>query len=602
MYLERYKPESDFPNVNFKISLKGYYEQLNIGDDKLSPLDFETAFEMGNFNPDANAGPYFASKGFRRKGEVVDKVYNSAKDIYSNIVIKHTKHKYKFRTHLAGRPKLMTYHKALKKVLDRRSLGRGVTAMDAVESVLTSIYSIPVFNKLKNNIFPAALGFKKTNLEDCERLYDHFSLCNIFINCDFTEFDANTSARLIRRAFGLLQHFFDGNITKGERMLLMNICDNFVNTYYITKSGEVCSKESGIPSGSGLTSIIATLIHHILVCEAKASINLPKGVEWVASIYYGDDGNYGFYYDADDKARYEMGKRLNKILAVFYLNTFGMKYDVKGAFIGLEFCVSCVTPNIPTTLRDKSSLFMKDYFKKIEIEKGRPLEYDEKFLQLKDEPKDEYLGGTTHRWAYKFRHTFRFLQFHFKSNLRPIRPTYDVFLRLMHPEGKVGSLDEQLASLKSALFENVFNSHTVNRLMHLYIDIKMMRRYGITNQNLAKIDYYDRMAQEDYARGATVTGAAVNQPFRAHYRKESRIFDLNSDNLVSYDVQEYSLLVKRFKLRYSHTRKPITNNYVSDFDKCQNKFISGFLRSSDPESYISNWSFMRPHKRRKYAR
>lgn len=132
------------------------------------------------------------------------------------------------------------------------------------------------------------------------------------------------------------------------------------------------------------------------------------------------------------------------------------------------------TPNAPKEVLDGSSVVLRKHWKDQERLYGRRLRFEEKWHLIYHEPEGPYVGGRTHRWTYVFWDSFKFLSYYIRTDGTMIRPTWEVESRLLNPERRLNSLDRHLDLLICSLCENVFNKHTVNHILHYFIDAQWM--------------------------------------------------------------------------------------------------------------------------------
>jgi len=108
------------------------------------------------------------------------------------------------------------------------------------------------------------------------------------VSVDFSNFDANVLAALVRRAFSILERLF--TFSEGEARVWKHIVDYFIDTP-ILFYGKVYQKHRGIPSGSYFTQVVGTLVnmaYTYYVHHAQPIVKLiVKGAKWL-----GDDSRF----------------------------------------------------------------------------------------------------------------------------------------------------------------------------------------------------------------------------------------------------------------------------------------------------------------------
>jgi hypothetical protein len=162
-----------------------------------------------------------------------------------------------------------------------------------------------------------------------------------------------------------------------------------------------------------------------------------------------------------------------------------MILNVEKTHISFHRFVAQAQPKVPQEIADKSSMAIWSYRRDLSKELGRPLTFEDKFMELDEEP----IGpapGLTHRWTYVFKERMKFLSHYFKVDsssptgaVMCVRPTAEVIDNLLHPEHRIRSLKDHSQRLLSALVENLGNHHVCNRLMHYFYDVWILQHRQI---------------------------------------------------------------------------------------------------------------------------
>jgi hypothetical protein len=418
---------------------------------------------------------------------------------------------------LAGRTKVDQTSAFEKKQLKGDPFGRAVWMADQHEQVLAGRYVQPCLEYFHQNLDIVCLGFNKFT-HDPTRVASTLEKYNCFINGDFSKFDLHVSPTLINRAFSVMRYMHNVPKDSGSRedRLFNWLQDQFVYTRVVLPTGRVVITNGGIPSGSGLTSIIGSLVNAILWFEALNA----QGVSDYSLKVSGDDNYLGF--DVPPQApetRIRSGfKMLEKFKETFF--SFGMELG-GDTIIGAHLYAGYITPRAPEKILDGSSDVLARYWREQTEKLGRKPTLFEKYRLLEDEP----IGpapGNTHRWSYLFQHRAPFLSHYFKKDrskvgggkVMMIRPTHEVVQNLTLPESPVRKLSDHLDRLRCALVENLGNHHVVNHIMHYTYDAYLMEKAGVkTPRDLRRLWNHPQMEK------------------RGWYRKQEKVVDLTLSDL-----------------------------------------------------------------------
>lgn len=171
---------------------------------------------------------------------------------------------------------------------------RLVWMMDHASTILDLSILYPVLNPLR--LKP---GFSAwSSMDDVDEAVTSLitkaeSMGVSIVSADYKSFDSSAHRNLIASAFDILRYWF---INSAEPRI--NLCEEvFINCDLLTPSGLYTGRTGGVPSGSGLTNLIDTLIN--IIAGYYTAYRL--GVELVAFEVLGDDSVFVFSQDLDMK-------------------------------------------------------------------------------------------------------------------------------------------------------------------------------------------------------------------------------------------------------------------------------------------------------------
>jgi len=445
----------------------------------VSPLDSWSALSSMSHNLDANPGPNFKALGFNKKRdsmavavEIADLVVEKAR---SESVIGYLKPRYS----LAGRTKLSEKDKFRQKALLGRPFGRAVFMADQHEALIACRYSGPLLDYFLDNFGVVTNGFNKFG-DHPTKITDSLEKFDVYVNGDMGAFDVNTSDKLIARSFDVLRHAFSIPRDSGsvDDRLLEWLEDEIIYSEIVLPTGRVIRKHGGIPSGSGLTALLGSIINAMMWQEVLYRL----GVGDHSLRVHGDDNLVGLRCAGSHYSRREWGQEMVRKAARLFNDLYGHELSEDKTTVGTNLFVSFAQPRVPAGTNDHSSRVIMSYRSSLRNELGRPLTFDEQFIVLDEEP----IGpapGMTHRWTYVFKGRAKFLSHYFKKDPTSgstmcVRPTGEVISNLLHPEGRVRHLGDHIERLKSALVENMGNHHVTNHVMHYMYDAFILQKAG----------------------------------------------------------------------------------------------------------------------------
>jgi hypothetical protein len=434
-------------------------------------------------NLTANPGPTYKELGFEKKRDSLALAWDIAKKVWDKAETEPVIGYLKPRYSLAGRSTIATKEKFKEKDSLGKKFGRTVWMADQHESLLAGAFSAPVLTYFHERMQVIANGFNKFS-EDPKKIVEKLKKYNIFINSDFSGFDDSLGPAHFRRGFDILRHMYGVERGKGDKYdnLLDWLEDELEETLVVTPNGRVVKIKQGMPSGSGLTALLDSIINSAMWFEAMKALKIDDFHMFIQ----GDDNLLGVTGPRDSQGRgnRHWARRLLKRTALIFSTRFGCEMNPSKSKIGNILEVGIAQPKVPEVIKDGSSAHIANYRQELSEKLGRRPNFSEKFDELDEEP----IGpapGMTHRWTYLFSGRVPFLSHYFKRDISSpdgaymtIRPTAEVVLNLLYPEGKCNTVYDHFSRLMSALVENMGNHHVVNRIMHYYYDAWLYEKEG----------------------------------------------------------------------------------------------------------------------------
>lgn len=548
-YMKKY--DKDYENVPYlcSMSIRTLARKLGFKRGELRAMNVVDVMPYIRWNDNANPGPSFKSLGYE------DKL-----DAYLDSVTLATECETRLRLGqfvsppiygIGGRPKLTDLKKVVNNLLEEEAAGRAVAMADAHEAILCSKFSVPFLRAIKEKKSVIAMGFNRYS-DDVGELISRHRSGNMFVNLDWSKFDTCVSPKLIEKVFNLFRYIFHRDDIKLDNPILCWLCDEITNTIYKWKGTTAIQVNGGIPSGSGLTSIIGSVVNALVCLDfLESRLSLGKGYSYELSVS-GDDGFLSLSIRGNSNDRIEAARMFMYELSCFAESRYGMNLSWKDCHYAPHLYVGYATPKIPISIADGSSIEMRRYFKQERERLKRPLRFNEKWRMLDEEPVAEMVGGTTHRWTYVFFKSAKFLSFYFHRDGYMIRPTFEVMTRLLNPERKVSSIEKHKDMLLCSLVENVFNKHTVNHIMHLMYDATWLEKLGISNHNLAYknvrllSEQPDPMGEQERRTLPKV----IKDDVRAWYRRQTDVVNLETDWRTSLFMKRFNVILMKLKRTY----------------------------------------------------
>lgn len=478
-------------NVDFKLSAA----ELKLRIFGTATAELGNPYKFGEYDDyvwDTNPGPTYNDIGFKKKIMAYASIKRS---IFHMLQLLETGDIHPSLFHLAwrtgGRPKLGTVERMSEKARKGSALGRAIWMCDAEEAILGKHFTRHFDHRFSGNPLLNKVMINFNKFADSGKLRKWLMEGKSLIELDYSKFDSSVTADVIKKAFDVFELCFT-NWTSINRKVYAALQNNFINSRVHMMDRTIVQKHSGVPSGSAFTSIINSICNCIMLEECFERIGTPRNC-W-KYLVYGDDtlillgdlpANEGPYY-------------VSRQLRTLCQKLFDTEIEKKSIHVihKKDFYVGVKLPHYKES-RDV-------------IEKGtsrlRPISYERRSVV---EGAHVYENAPSHRWSYDFSRTWSFLKYSMLPSGRMIRPAFECFVRLYHPERKIRSWIDHMQHIKMILLENYNNMHVVNRAYHYMYDVWWMIKHGVEEHTIpseAFCKYHDRMwyRQVDYYCGLDV--------------------------------------------------------------------------------------------------
>jgi hypothetical protein len=469
----------------FSFSVEEQCRFIGLEPGGVAPLPFDEAVSGTVLNLDANPGPTFKALGFAKKSESVALAMDMAREVVDEAASRDVVGFLKPRYAIAGRAKLSEVEKNRIKAETMRPFGRAILMGDQHESLVASMFTVPLLDVLHRDMRVITNGFNKFG-NDPSRVCAALSRFNTFINGDFSQFDVRCGPKLIARAFEVLRCAF-GATRRGPDQtsrLLDWLEDEIIYSDVVLYTGATVRKAGGVPSGTGMTAVLDSVINALMWQEALYQCGVGDHHVFV----HGDDNLIGLSYQGGPGERRAEAARLVSRLASVFAENFDHELGVDKTTIGVSLFVGFAQPIVPEGISDHSRQVVRQYRLDRARALGRPLTFTEKFRVLQREP----IGpapGNTHRWTYIFHGRAKFLSHYFKPDpssgkIMCVRPTAEVVANLLYPERPVKTLLDHRTRLVAAWVENMGNHHVTNHVMHYLYDVFVAEKHGVHKRPL----------------------------------------------------------------------------------------------------------------------
>lgn len=426
---------------------------------------------------DTSPGITYRRLGFRSKAEALPLAVKYLEGVYDRFEKdgKLRNEDIFFPWCVGGRPKLTQTTKAMKKVVGKLSVGRSIWISDIEEAILTRRYTKHIDRRYSGNALKHSIMVNFDKNRHSLELKGWVDKYDWIIEADYTKFDSSLSSEVMGKALKVFKSLFT-NLTPWDEAIFEKIEFYLKNSAIDCGNGTLVQKSDGLPSGSGLTSILGSICNYIMLDDC---LSFDHNKEWGALVY-GDDCLIGLKDKAEGER--QSAATVKRKLMKRMSDKFGIKLSEEETKLT---DVKYVTIAIPVFEGDTS----------LGTSTMKPVKFNYQRLPPEE---GNLVGHTSHRWSYFFGRTWKFLGYSMLLDGTMLRPAYECFERLYNPERNIKSWDEHFASLKMILFENFENLHVRNRVMHYMLDAWwVMERRGFSS-SLPDIDKSKSMGRAFY--------------------------------------------------------------------------------------------------------
>lgn len=460
---------------------------------------------------------------------------------------------------LAGRAKLKDWRQHEEAAISGSAYGRAVLMADAHEPLVSGCFARPLYDELLRLKRVIMVGFNRFDHAEVKTFAEELSTFSLFIELDISGMDRSINIALLRRVFELVDSAF---VLKQGWKNVLNWVQGCLTSHFVQRpDGGLWFKQGGIPSGSGFTIILDSLLMAIASLECLKALSLNH--------YYrlkiqGDNVLIALRVPGGRRARREVGEGIVNRLSREFDTRFGMKLNVDKSRVSTDVYAGIATPialfpEMVSVMGDCSRRqirAMREHYMEMY---GKFPSRNEEMEYLEGEPKGGLVGRWTHRWHYVFAGRVSWLSYYFRKEGGMIRPTAEVLDRLVNPEKPPRNIDEHICLLRSALIDNYENQHVRNRIMHLMYDAGWMSMTGVTSLRQAKADSQKMWASKD---GETCLPALPSpQNVRAWYRRSAEWVDLDNHPYMKAFMMEWNEELRRAE----RTRRDWFTTHISEY-------------------------------------
>lgn len=433
-------------------------------------------------NKDASPGYYLKELGYKTKGDCLEVMANTYRLMY-DLIVDGDSPNCRILWTMASRPKLTTYEKALDRAKQHEAVGRVISLPDGIEQFILHPIWYPLLKHIQQineggdiACCPIKIGIHRAG-DHWKKLFVHAKEFRWIYTGDWSQYDRRVPRNLIKYAIRIIKQAFDMTDLPTKRYFSYFekfYEENCMNSVY--KVGKVLvERVGGVGSGSLFTSLIDSITNAI----ALRYVMYANSVKEYEIGVYGDD----HYILLNDFGRHSKAKSLIKGIVGDSAEYFGFKCSPDDVSVTntSEMAVGYARPiyrvagglqtHISKSINNVPLYTVEDLLSGTRNKKAWFHEYSS--VPFEENP--NYSAGATHRWNYVFTNKPSFLSYYWRHDGMPIRPTIEVISRILNPERKIRTLDDHEALLWSWLFENMWNSHCVNEIYHMLLDVMYMR-------------------------------------------------------------------------------------------------------------------------------
>jgi len=481
--LKAYDIEYKSQRVISNRKIREFMSQNGLSEKCAIPLHPDFFTDEVTVKGDANPGPSFIRSGIKRKCDAVgvamqwlrqvlkgEKSVNSLPDILWG---------------LAGRGKPTNVSKVLEKISVGKSVGRGVWMADTHESVFCWRYQQPLTQFFTYVDVGIDIGENKWSDATKKRMDEFLSPLGYFISGDWETWDAKVPENLIRMAFVVIRSMLGVEQNTIDDEILAYLEKHFVYSKVVCPDGVIRMKLGGVPSGSGLTTIVNCIVNKFVCWEINSRLDQENSEEdrCTGIRVMGDDNLQRFSCTGSVSTRFRLAKRRVANFSKLALSWYGMILHPVKSSVSVDPFVKFQVPKIYEKVPDHSRRYLKEHETFI-VDKDtghlRPTEGYEQYRVVRDSAQVDYCRENfSKRWNYMFAGTVKYLSTHFLPGGEPIRPKPELMTRLSSTPCSVKTIFQWRGLIMTYMLEWWNNLHARAELMSMYLDSFYMERHGI---------------------------------------------------------------------------------------------------------------------------
>jgi len=250
---------------------------------------------------------------FKKQGEIIDDIYHEAHQLGHFMKYKDYKDLIMPPCYLAMKPgkfNKLTGERKYREIFEYPAAIK-VNEMRFTLPLYTAYHGLPLRQR------PILSG------DDPRSMTEKYFLSQVFphkyaLKTDFSTFNRNVAVRLINYAFSIIADNIDfggypyshGHAKRNWKQFC-NLASYFINTPFVLPNGEIYRKKSGVPSGSGFTLLVNSIVTRIVInaCLMKLTGSLVTDIKTT-----GDDCSCGLDTEVDLKVLGEYALHYRMVL------------------------------------------------------------------------------------------------------------------------------------------------------------------------------------------------------------------------------------------------------------------------------------------------
>lgn len=471
--------------------VEGFLRYLGWKRGMLSPLHPDFFDEDVTVKGKANPGPTFMSHGINSKDKAVEVAVVWLRDVLDGtLAISDIP---PIMWSMGGRGKPQTIDKVNSRLDERTQAGRAVWMADAHESVFSWRYQNPLTQYIGMAEDRIDIGFDKFREAKSGSLKKAFTDGNAWISGDWKNFDANIPPCLIHMAFNVIRHVYGINGGSVDADILEFIEDAFIRSHIVCPDRLVRVTTGGIPSGSGFTAIIDSLVNLFVIWRTSNLWSHRPQNEDTSVLYrrvMGDDNLITLHVLSGDGAYCARRARdFLEFMRYIGKRDYGMILHPDKSKVSSYPYVKYAVAKIFEKVPDHSRAYLRKHpplsinADGVYAQPGLKAMHITKEWEVVQHSRECY----SRRWNYLFSGAVCYLSTYFTSDGEPIRPMSEVLARLGSTSAEVRDVIVWRSLLVQYLAEYWANLPARMNLLSMYLDSFYMEKEGIYTSDEAVV-------------------------------------------------------------------------------------------------------------------